>query len=369
MPNKRKKKRTHKKPNEEELSKIPKTFVLRKGETGRLIKTLVSDIRKVMLPNTAERLKERKQNKLKDFVHIAGPLGISHFMIFSSTTQGTNYFRVAKVPQGPTLTYRIEKYSLMKDIVNSQQRPPSITNGYNFAPLVVMNGFSSQSTHMKLVTSIWQSIFPSINVQKTKVKDCKRVVLLDYDKDTGNIEFRHYIITVVPHGVSKGVKRLVSRKGEIPNLEKFSDISDYINAAKDASESDIEDGTEAEVTVPQKTKGPLQMAVRLVELGPRMQLKLMKIQEGFCGGEILYQDDEDTSGTGADSSLSKSKKLDELKDKEKERTASLAADVSLPAKRRRSNSEKKKRPSKPTEKKDKRAEEGAPQRKRFKSKK
>jgi len=79
--------------------------------------------------------------------------------------------------------------------------------------------------------------------------------------------------------------------------------------------------------------------------------------------------DEDTSGTGADSSLSKSKKLDELKDKEKERTASLAADVSLPAKRRRSNSEKKKRPSKPTEKKDKRAEEGAPQRKRFKSKK
>jgi len=222
---------------------------------------------------------------------------------------------------------------------------------------------------MKLVTSIWQSIFPSINVQKTKVKDCKRVVLLDYDKDTGNIEFRHYIITVVPHGVSKGVKRLVSRKGEIPNLEKFSDISDYINAAKDASESDIEDGTEAEVTVPQKTKGPLQMAVRLVELGPRMQLKLMKIQEGFCGGEILYQDDEDTSGTGADSSLSKSKKLDELKDKEKERTASLAADVSLPAKRRRSNSEKKKRPSKPTEKKDKRAEEGAPQRKRFKSKK
>ena len=163
-------------------------------------------------------------------MHISGPLGISHFMIFSSTTQGTNYFRVAKVPQGPTLTYRIEKYSLMKDIVNSQQRPPSITNGYNFAPLVVMNGFSSQSTHMKLVTSIWQSIFPSINVQKTKVKDCKRVVLLDYDKDTGNIEFRHYIITVVPHGVSKGVKRLVSRKGEIPNLEKFSDISDYINA-------------------------------------------------------------------------------------------------------------------------------------------
>lgn len=31
------------------------------------------------------------------------------------------------------------------------------------------------------------------------------------------------------------------------------------------------------------------MAVRLVEMGPRIQLKLMKIQEGFCSGDIIYQ--------------------------------------------------------------------------------
>ena len=28
-----------------------------------------------MEPHTAKNLKERKQNKLKDFIHVAGPLG------------------------------------------------------------------------------------------------------------------------------------------------------------------------------------------------------------------------------------------------------------------------------------------------------
>merc|ERR1712137_388644 len=388
MPNRRRKKRTHNrgknKPTEEEGAvKIPKTFVLRKGEVGRSIKTLVSDIRQVMLPNTAERLKERRQNKLKDFVHIAGPLGVTHFMVVSTTTQGTNYLRVAKVPQGPTLTYRIDQYSLMKDIHNAQARPHSPANEFSFAPLVVMNGFTSQESHMKLVSSMWQSVFPAINVQKIKLPECKRVVLLDYDKESGMVEFRHYVITVVPHGVSKGVKRLVSRNHDLPNLEDYSDISEYINQAKDASESDVEDGPEAEVTIPdgvKSKKGPLQMAVRLVEMGPRMQLRLMKIQEGFCHGDVLYQHQEDTLGTGADSSLAKSTKITKTeanaaRDLEQKRVETLAISNYLPKKRARPRSEGRapKRTKRGADKKkeDKQAhrrEKGAPQKKRFKAK-
>mmetsp|Transcript_113807 Transcript_113807/g.170228 ORF Transcript_113807/g.170228 Transcript_113807/m.170228 type:complete len:297 (+) Transcript_113807:79-969(+) len=296
-------------------------------------------------------------------------------MVLSTTSQGTNYLRMAKVPQGPTLTYRIEKFCLTKDIHNSQVHPHSPGMEYNYAPLVVMNGFSSQETHMKLVSSLWQSAFPPINVQKTKVMDCKRVVLLDYDKKTGVIEFRHYVITVVPHGVSKGVKRLVNRKQELPNLENYTDISEYINSARDASESDIEDGAEAEVTVPKgNSKGPLQMAVRLVEMGPRMQLKLMKIQEGFCAGDILYQDAEDKSSSGADASLMDKKGMKEDdKEKEKKRIDMLAPDLVLPAKRRLpKKSAGRKRKTKPdTKSKSKtsnRAEEGAPERKRARRK-
>jgi ribosome biogenesis protein SSF1/2 len=31
-----------------------------------------------------------------------------------------------------------------------------------------------------------------------------------------------------------------------------------------------------------------QAAVKLTEIGPRMRLSLVKIEEGFCCGEILY---------------------------------------------------------------------------------
>jgi len=33
-----------------------------------------------------------------------------------------------------------------------------------------------------------------------------------------------------------------------------------------------------------------QRGIRLIELGPRMQLELLKIQKGFCGGDVLYHE-------------------------------------------------------------------------------
>jgi hypothetical protein len=56
----RKKSRTHKKPGEGEnpnAPKTPKTFVMRSGEVGHSVMGLVSDIRRVMEPNTATKLR------------------------------------------------------------------------------------------------------------------------------------------------------------------------------------------------------------------------------------------------------------------------------------------------------------------------
>lgn len=50
----------------------------------------VNSIPQVMEPNTATKLKMRKGNVLKDFIHVAGPLGVTHFMIFNQTEMGTN---------------------------------------------------------------------------------------------------------------------------------------------------------------------------------------------------------------------------------------------------------------------------------------
>ena len=75
---------------------VPRSFVLKRGRLAALVDELADDVRKVrrprspaqqpaltpldglaqvMEPHTAKNLKERKQNKLKDFIHVAGPLG------------------------------------------------------------------------------------------------------------------------------------------------------------------------------------------------------------------------------------------------------------------------------------------------------
>ena len=61
------------------------------------------------------------------------------------------------------------------------------------------------------------------------------------------------------------------------------------------SESEGEDDDAAHVTAPQGLAGRgvlggATSSVRLVELGPRMSLKLVKIEEGLLDGEILHHE-------------------------------------------------------------------------------
>lgn len=104
--------------------KVPKSFVISRGKLPPPVRQLQLDLRKLMLPHTALNLKEKKKNTLKDFVHVAGPLGVTHLLIISST-ENAPYLRVARCPHGPTLTFKIHEYSLMADIARSQPRPRS----------------------------------------------------------------------------------------------------------------------------------------------------------------------------------------------------------------------------------------------------
>ena len=79
---------------------IPKSFVMKRGKMSELVKELTEDVRHVMEPHTAKNLKESKTNKLKDFVQVAGPLGVSHFIILSAT-ENSKYVKIAKTPRGP----------------------------------------------------------------------------------------------------------------------------------------------------------------------------------------------------------------------------------------------------------------------------
>ncbi|KAF9274252.1 hypothetical protein BGZ68_000826 [Mortierella alpina] len=290
----RKKSRTHKKVEEGEnpnAPKTPKTFVMRSGEVGHSVMGLVNDIRRLMEPNTATKLRERKNNRLRDFVAVAGPLGVTHFVILSRTDHGTN-MRIARVPRGPTLSFQVKTYSLAKDIAAMQKAPKSPGLEFHVAPLLVLNNFGD-SNEMKLMSTVFQNMFPPINIQTMQLADARRVVLLNYNSETKHLDFRHYNVSVKPVGISKSIKRVITT--DVPDLKGFEDISDYVLRGAFASESDVEDGPDSTVTLGQdyvgrNNKRQDQRAIKLVELGPRMELKLVKIQGGMCDGEVLYHD-------------------------------------------------------------------------------
>lgn len=145
MARRRTKKKTHMGANNPDAAaaghataKDPKSMVIRigAGEVGSSISQLATDVRRVMEPGTASRLKERRGNRLKDYVVMCGPLGVTHLMLFSRSESGNTNLRMALAPRGPTMHFRVEKYSLCKDIQKAQRHPMGGGKEFVTPPLV-----------------------------------------------------------------------------------------------------------------------------------------------------------------------------------------------------------------------------------------
>ncbi|KAL6339840.1 hypothetical protein AAG906_034928 [Vitis piasezkii] len=269
--------------------KIPHSIVFSRGKLPGSLKQLQMDLRKLMLPYTAVNLKEKRRNNLKDFLNIAGPLGVTHFLMLSKT-ETAPYLKVARTPQGPTLTFKIHEYSLAVDVAQSQLRPRCPQDLFKNSPLIVLSGFGSGEQHLKLTTVMFQNIFPAIDVNTVKLSSCQRIVLLNYNKDTKLIDFRHYSIRLQPVGVSKRVRKFVQNH-QVPDLKNLQDVSDFITKAGYGSESEVDDEA-ATVTLASDlgriNKASSKSAVKLQEIGPRMTLQLIKIEEGLCSGGVIF---------------------------------------------------------------------------------
>jgi ribosome biogenesis protein SSF1/2 len=153
----------------------------------------------------------------------------------------------------------------------------------------------------------------------------------DGDDGSYTINLRHYAITTKSTGLSKPLRRLnaaerllhsqkaaKTKKGGLPNLGKLEDIADYMIGG-DVGEGYMTDATsgsevdtDAEVEVvetrtkkifPKRQKdrprdgkdrgsrnGVEKKAVKLVELGPRMKLRMTKVEEGVCSGRIMWHE-------------------------------------------------------------------------------
>jgi ribosome biogenesis protein SSF1/2 len=186
-----------------------------------------------------------------------------------------------------------------------------------------------------LTTTVFQSLFPRINPQTTPLKSIRRVLLLNRETDEDGsfvLHFRHYAITTKAAGMSKPLRRLNaaeriisstrSRKGGVPNLGRLEDISDYMIGGENGegymtdgtsgSEADTDAEVEVLDTAPRKVSSAKARAsaadednmapdgddderverrrVTLTELGPRMKLRMTKVEEGLCSGKIMLHE-------------------------------------------------------------------------------
>jgi ribosome biogenesis protein SSF1/2 len=208
-----------------------------------------------------------------------------------------------------------------------------------------MNNFISKDSEVKsekkvpkhlesLTTEIFQSLFPPINPQETPLASIRRVMLLNREKTEDGayiINLRHYNITTKATGLSRPLRRLNaaekllsshkpgnSKKSGLPNLGKLEDIADYMVGGADGegymtdATSGSEVDTDAEIEVvetrtrrilskKQKEKsrdgnrdgprsGVEKRAVKLVESGPRMRMRMTKVEEGVCSGKIMWHE-------------------------------------------------------------------------------
>jgi ribosome biogenesis protein SSF1/2 len=81
-------------------------------------------------------------------------------------------------------------------------------------------------------------------------------------------------------------------KSTLPNLGNLTDVADFVLNGNDYdSASEIDEEEKVEIKVPQmkhESSGTQQRAIRLTEIGPRLRLELVKIEEGMCDGKVLY---------------------------------------------------------------------------------
>lgn len=292
---------------------VPKSFVFRKGTVGSSTRDLVLELRRIMEPNTATNLKERKSNTIKDFKSTAIEMGVTHLLaVTTSENTGSTFLRIGRVPHGPTVSFKLNQFSLSTEVQRmlnkgGQVRAPG--SEYMVSPLVVLNGFVSTTARpldpekekaLKLVSVTLQNMFPSINIETIKLRSCRRVVLFNYNSETDTISFRHYLITATPTGINRTIRRLITGRAiSVSNpsvLRNAKDVSDLILGNPALSDSEISEGEEYKVALPQGFVGSGNFAagsernrstIKLVELGPRMEMTLVRVQEKLFEGEVL----------------------------------------------------------------------------------
>jgi ribosome biogenesis protein SSF1/2 len=159
---------------------------------------------------------------------------VTHLIEFSQNEKSSR-LRIGRLPKGPTLYFNIEEFTLTKDLMNfgASDRELHFSSIDSIVPaVVILNQFNQDQDHVKLVGTTLQNMFPAVNLKKFDYKNAKRVVLFDYNPETDLIQMRQFKIKT--------------------------------------------------------DTGDVKVNINLIETGPRMTLKLVKIVDDAFNGETIY---------------------------------------------------------------------------------
>jgi ribosome biogenesis protein SSF1/2 len=143
-------------------------------------------------------------------------------------------------------------------------------------------------------------MFPPLSTQTTSISSIRRVLLCNRtvnpsddpeNESTDSIDIRHYSISTKPVGLPRLVRKTAASSTQLPNLGKLADVADFVLNGNDydsASEVDEDEKVDIRTLSVKRESETQQRAIKLTEIGPRLQIELVKIEEGMCDGKVLY---------------------------------------------------------------------------------
>lgn len=263
-----------------------------------------------MEPHTATHLKEKRFNRLKDYAAVAGQLGVSHFVYFSQNEHSVTHVKMFRFPHGPSLHFTLQSFSAVQDVhkMLGKSRSPGLE--FAVAPVLILNNFeASNAPRIALAKTFFKNMFPTFDAATVKLTDCRRVVLVHYDDQKDTFSFRHFLVNVKMVGVTRSLKNML-QNGKIPDMHNYADISDLLTGEgaeygtdSEAEEASFANGDQNASVAPKNVltlqsayvgrgnKRNSQRKIHLIELGPRMELTMLRIQQAEIDGKpgkVLY---------------------------------------------------------------------------------
>ncbi|KAL8274577.1 hypothetical protein Esti_001480 [Eimeria stiedai] len=327
----------------------PASIVVKRGRVGPSCRLLVRDWRQVVGPRVAAKLKESRTNKVRDFQSVASCLGVSHLQLLTQTDHGL-YLKIARLPSGPTITFQVLSFSLIGDVQRSVSGARLDPKDLRTPPVLVLSSSSSSSSSssnssssnssseglrsvqaLQLATSMLRSVFAPVDVRTSKLSDFRRVAFFrrvpaasssnsssSKGEEEGLVfQFRHYSVSLKAAKLTAGVESVLraaaggaAQKQLLQQLQQQqqTDACDLLLAAEQqpqqqqqvrfdvaACPARLSKRSSLQLLLPgkqqqqqQQQQEELSMAVQLREIGPRLQLKLIKIEDDVCTGKVLY---------------------------------------------------------------------------------